>query len=64
MLDALEDYGLIRVLLGTRIESWSIVARISATGKFALVGLALLYVLVAGLATLVRKPVPEMQPGF
>lgn len=63
LLDALENYSLIRVLLGTQIESWPRVARISATGKFALVGLGLLYVLVAGLTTLVWKQVPETQPG-
>jgi len=49
LLDALENYGLIRVLLGTQIEAWPTIARLAATGKFILVALGLLYVLV-GLA--------------
>jgi len=46
LLDALENYGLIRVLLGTQFEAWPTLARLAATGKFILVALGLLYVLV------------------
>jgi len=46
-LDALENYSLIRVLLGTQIEAWPTIARLSATGKFALVTLGLLFILAA-----------------
>ena len=63
LLDALENYSLIRVLLGTRIESWPLVARISATGKFALVTIGLLYVLVGWIASLFLKRVPAAKPG-
>jgi len=63
LLDALENYSLIRVLLGTRIESWPLVARISATGKFCLVALGLSYVLVVLVASLIWKGTPEGEPG-
>ena len=64
LLDALENYGLIRVLLGTRIESWPTVSRIAATGKFALVALGLTYVLVALVASLIWKRTPEGDPSL
>jgi len=47
LLDALENYSLIRALLGTQIEAWPTIARLAATGKFALVALGLLFVLAA-----------------
>ena len=60
LLDAVENYSLIRVLLGTRFESWPTVARISATGKFALVALGLIYLLFALVAgRLWEQSVPE-----
>jgi len=55
LLDALENYGLIRVLLGAQAEFWPVLARWCAIPKFLLVGLGLLYVIVGGAATLVRR---------
>ena len=59
LLDALENYSLIRVLLGTRLEYWPIVARLSATGKFGLVALGLLYVILALAASWTLKQEAE-----
>ena len=53
--DALENYGLIRLLTGGLQASWAHIARFSAQLKFAIVGLGLLYALVAGLLLLFRR---------
>jgi hypothetical protein len=47
-LDALENYALIRLLLGSELALWPVMARWCAIPKFALVGAGLLYVLVGG----------------
>ncbi len=44
-LDAVENYALIRVLLGSTASGWPAVAFFSAVGKFALVVPGILYVL-------------------
>ena len=53
--DALENYGLIRLLTGGLQASWAHFASLSAQLKFAIVGLGLLYALVAGLLLLFRR---------
>jgi hypothetical protein len=52
LLDALENYALIRVLLGSDNALWSPVALWSAVPKFALVALGILYVLIGALIIL------------
>ncbi len=53
--DALENYALIRLLTGGLEVSWARLAGFSAQLKFAIVGLGLLYVLVAGMFVLLRR---------
>jgi hypothetical protein len=55
LLDAIENYGLIRVLLGSNAVIWPQTALWCAVFKFILVGLGLFYVLAGGLASLVFK---------
>ncbi len=63
LFDALENYSLIRVLLGARFDLWPQVARISATARFSLVALGLVYALVALVAGVVRKRMAETALG-
>jgi len=51
LLDALENYALIRLLLGSAGAIWPAVASSAAGPKFALVALGLLYVLAGGIAS-------------
>jgi hypothetical protein len=62
-LDALENYSLIRVLLGTQIEAWPTIARLAATGKFALVALGLLFVLAALVVGRPDRGLDEAEPS-
>ena len=55
LLDCLENYALIKTLLGSDIVLWPALARWCAVPKFALVGIGLLYTLVGGLAVLWRR---------
>jgi hypothetical protein len=55
LLDALENYALIRVLLGSLAEFWPLVARWCAIPKFVIVGIGLAYVVIGGLAALMAK---------
>lgn len=50
--DALENYALIRLLLGSASASLPAVARLAALIKFALIGLGIGYALLAGLLSL------------
>ena len=52
-LDSVENYALIRLLLGSKAEILPVVARFCAIPKFVLVFLALFYVIVGALAWLV-----------
>ncbi|MGD8815279.1 MAG: hypothetical protein PVI78_12475 [Anaerolineales bacterium] len=52
-LDALENYALIRVLLGSSNTIWPPTALWCALPKFALVGLGILYILLGALTTLI-----------
>jgi len=45
-LDAVENYALIRVLLGSSADLWPVLARACANPKFAVVGAGLLYLFV------------------
>lgn len=55
LLDALENYALIRVLLGSQAKSWPVVARWCAIPKFVIVGIGLAYVVIGGLVVLIAK---------
>ena len=61
LFDSLENYGLIRVLLGTEREYWPAVSRLSAILKFTLVGLGLVYVIAAAAAIWGLKRPPDGQ---
>ncbi len=52
MLDAIENYALIRILLGSSLGIWPRVAYLFAGPKFIIVGLGLTFVLLSGLLTL------------
>jgi hypothetical protein len=54
-LDYLENYALIRLLLGSELTLWPTMAYWCAILKFTLVGIGLLYVLVGGLIALLRR---------
>jgi hypothetical protein len=49
-LDVVENYALIRLLLGSEATSLPLVARLCASIKFLVVGLSLLYVVLGALA--------------
>ncbi|MEY3284160.1 MAG: hypothetical protein RIR86_2173, partial [Acidobacteriota bacterium] len=51
LLDAVENYALIRVLLGAGGDFWPALSRACARPKFAIVGVVLAYVLSAPLIT-------------
>ena len=55
ILDAIENYALIQLLLGAREASLPIIAQWCATLKFAIVGLGLAYFLIGGAVKLVSK---------
>ena len=57
-LDALENYALIRILVGNAYAWWPPIAQICAIPKFIAVALALLYILIGATVGmfLVRKP--------
>lgn len=63
LLDAVENYALARVLLGTDWEGWPILAQFCASVKFLAIGLALLYVLAGGILALIRKQSARARPG-
>jgi hypothetical protein len=63
LLDALENFSLIRTLLGSMETLWPSIARWSATGKFLLIGLGLLYVLIAGVVALFSRSISEQEEG-
>ncbi len=43
--DAIENYALIKLLLGNLQEKWTVIANIFATMKFGIIGLALIYLI-------------------
>ncbi len=54
-LDAIENFVLIRLLLGSQIEAWPVIARWCAIVKFAIVGAGLIYILVGLVLTVLQK---------
>jgi len=56
MCDAIENYGLIRVLLGSSNEIWPVIAWWAAILKFLLVTAGIAYVLVGFVVTALTKP--------
>jgi len=55
LLDALENYGLMRLLLGSTNEGWPRLAYWCAGPKFVLVALGLLYVILGGVLALLTR---------
>jgi len=55
LLDAVENYALVRVLLGSAAEGFPLLARWCAIPKFLLVGAGLVYILVGAGLIAVRK---------
>ena len=55
LLDAVENYTLIKVLLGSVDEIWPAVAKYCAGPKFAIVGIGLLYVIVGGVVNMAGR---------
>ena len=45
VLDAVENYALIQIVVGSLIEIWPVVAKWCAVAKFSFVGVGLLYIL-------------------
>jgi hypothetical protein len=50
LLDVVENYALIRVLLGTEQAIWPVIARWCAMPKFIIVALGLIYVIAGALS--------------
>jgi hypothetical protein len=46
LLDCVENYGLIQILVGVQNEVWPVVAKWCARPKFLIVGVGLFYVVV------------------
>jgi hypothetical protein len=55
LLDGVENYALIRVLLGTELAAWPMVARWCAIPKFSIVGAGLIYVIIGTIVVVVLK---------
>lgn len=56
LLDGIENYALIQVLLGTDQGVWPVVARWCAVPKFLIVAAGLAYLVIGGLIGVVRRP--------
>jgi hypothetical protein len=55
-LDYLENYALIRILLGSELALWPVMARWCAIPKFVLVGAGLLFMMIGGITGYFKKP--------
>ena len=55
LLDGVENYALIRVLFGTEMAVWPVIARWCAIPKFLIVGAGLIYVIVGTILAVVMK---------
>ena len=55
LLDAVENYALIHVLLGSQRELWPVVARWCAIPKFLIVAAGLLFLVLGSIAALVLR---------
>jgi hypothetical protein len=56
ILDGIENYSLIQLLLGAQAESFALIARWCAIPKFAFVALGLVYVVMGTVLAFVTKP--------
>jgi hypothetical protein len=56
LLDSVENYALIRVLLGSQQELWPVLARYCAIPKFMIVAAGLLYLVVGSLLAMITRP--------
>jgi hypothetical protein len=56
LLDSVENYALIRVLLGSQQELWPVLARYCAIPKFMIVAAGLLYLVVGSLSAMITRP--------
>jgi len=55
LLDCVENYALIQVLIGTELAVWPVVARWCAVPKFSIIGAGLLYVIIGTIVVVVLK---------
>jgi hypothetical protein len=55
LLDAVENYALIRVLFGSQRELWPVVARWCAIPKFVIVAVGLLFLILGSIAALALR---------
>ena len=55
LLDAVENYALIRVLLGSNLAIWPKVAKWSAIPKFTIVAAGLAYILIGAVVSLLSR---------
>jgi hypothetical protein len=55
MLDGVENYALIRVLFGTDLAVWPMIARWCAIPKFSIVGAGLIYFIIGTIVAVVLK---------
>ena len=55
LLDAVENYALIQVLLGSRQAFWPVLARWCAMPKFLIVGAGLVYVGLGAVSVMIRR---------
>ena len=53
VLDAVENYGLIQILVGANNEVWPVVAKWCAWPKFVIVGVGLVYVIIGAVIVVV-----------
>jgi len=53
LLDSVENVSLIRVLVGSRLEAWPVLAHWCAIPKFAIVAVGIVYILLGGLIGLI-----------
>lgn len=56
LLDCIENYALINLLLGSQQAAFAVIAQWCAIPKFLIVGLGILYVIVGAVAAMIVKP--------
>ena len=62
VLDGVENYGLIQILVGTDNEIWPVVAKWCAGPKFVIVGFGLVYVIIGAVqAALIKAKAESIQ---
>lgn len=66
LLDAIENFALVQLVLGSSRPFWPITARWCATIKFCIVGAGLVYILIGTLITVILKSIDHkknIMPG-